>query len=112
MMGTSIGVTHGTAAKKNAIGKAKWRSHGFPPADQTYRRVRVATEAVWTQPSGRHSGVPISKTRIGKRRTSAGMPMKIQARKVLRGGDGWGRSCQRSQKRYRAKKGKNHPYLY
>src|SRR5207245_10065151 len=33
MMGTSIGVTHGTATKKNAIGKAKWRVHGFPPDD-------------------------------------------------------------------------------
>src|SRR5438876_1873536 len=99
MMGTSIGVTHGTATKKNATGKAKWRSHGFPPADQIHRRVSPATEAVWIQPSGRHSGVPISNSRIGKRRKNAGTPMKIQGRSVLRGGDGSGRSCQRSQKR-------------
>src|SRR5260370_9003814 len=99
MMGTSIGVTHGTATKKNAIGKAKWRSHGFPPADQMYRSVRVATEAAWIQPSGRHSGVPISKRRIGKRRRSAGMPMKIQGRSVLEGGDGAGLSSHRRQKR-------------
>src|SRR5437016_8881774 len=99
MMGTSIGVTHGTATKMNATGKAKWRSHGFPPADQMYKSVSAATEAVWIQPSGRHSGVPISKSRIGERRTSAGAPMKIQAKSVLRGGDGAGRSCQRSEKR-------------
>src|SRR6266853_3396594 len=99
MMGTSIGVTQGTAVKKNAIGKAKWRSHGFPPADHIYRRVSAATEAAWIQPSGRHSGVPISKRRIGKSRRSAGTPMKIQGRSVLEGGDGAGWSCQRSQKR-------------
>src|SRR5205823_5386851 len=99
MMGTSIGVTQGTATKMNATGKAKWRSHDFPPTDQMYKSVRVATEAVWIQPSGRHSGVPISNRRIGKRRRSAGTTMKIQARSVLRGGDGSGRSCQRSQKR-------------
>src|SRR4029453_9441095 len=99
MMGTSMGVTHGIATKKNPIGKAKWRSHGFPPADHIYKSVSVATEAAWIQPSGRHSGVPISKRRIGKSRRSAGTPTKIQGRKVLRGGDGSGRSCQRSQKR-------------
>src|SRR6516162_7537917 len=99
MTGTSIGVTQGTATKKNAIGKAKWRSHGFPPADHMYRRVNAATETVWIQPSGRHSGVPISKSRIGKRRRSVGTPRKIQGRNVLRGGDGGGRSSQRSQKR-------------
>src|SRR6266478_5700886 len=115
MMGTSIGVTHGTATKKNAIGKAKWRIHGFPPADQIYKSVKVATEAVWIQPSGRHSGVPISKRRIGKRRRSAETPINAATVRLLRIWDlrfeisGGGRSCQRSQKRYRAKKGTNHP---
>src|SRR3989442_9855640 len=99
MMGTSIGVTQGTATKKNAIGKAKWRSHGFPPTDQMYKSVKVATEAAWIQPSGLHSGVPISKRRIGKSKTSAGTPIKIQARSVLLGGNGSGRSCHRSKKR-------------
>src|SRR6266446_1145662 len=101
MMGTSIGVTHGTATKKNATGKAKWRSHGFPPTDQIHRRVSPATEAVWVQPSGRHSGVPISKSRIGKRRKSAGTTMKIQGKNVMEGGHGADRSSQLSQKRYR-----------
>src|SRR5712691_11271993 len=109
MMGTSIGVTHGTETKKNAIGKVKWRSHGLPPADYIYRRVSAATEAAWIQPSGRHSGVPISKRRTGKSRRSAGTPIKIQARSVSHGGDGSGRSSQRNQKRYRAKKGTIHP---
>src|SRR5260370_6861715 len=108
MGGTSIGGTRGTATKKNGIGKAKWRSHGFPPAGQMYRSVSAATEAVWIQLSGRHSGVPISKSRIGKRRKSAGTPMKIQGKNVLEGGHGAGRSSQRSQKRWGWLKGTNH----
>src|SRR5438270_10446105 len=114
MMGTSIGATHGTATKKNAIGKAKWRTHGFPPTDHIYKRVSVATEAAWSQPSGNQSGFPISKSRIGKSRKSAGTPMKIQARtwrddlcavpKLRRDGarpstGTAGRNSQRSQKR-------------
>src|SRR5437763_12378744 len=99
MIITSSRITHRTVTKKNATEKAKCRSRGFPPADQMYKSVSAATEAVWIQPSGRHSGVPISKSRIGERRTSAGAPMKIQAKSVLRGGDGAGRSCQRSEKR-------------
>src|SRR5439155_20167780 len=66
IIGASIGVTHGTATKKNAIGKAKWRSHGFPPADQMYKSARIATEPVWTQQSGRHDGVPFSNDRMEK----------------------------------------------
>src|SRR5438045_9020187 len=123
MMGTSIGATHGTATKKNAIGKAKCRSHGFPPTDHIYKRVSVATEAVWSQPSGRQSGFPISKSRIGKSIRSAGMPTKIQRRtwrdglcavpKLGRDGarPSIGRSPQRNQKRKSEKKGTNQQYV-
>src|SRR6266550_3214384 len=62
-MGPSIGVTHGTATKMNATGKAKWRSHDLPPTYHGYKRVSVTTDAVRSQARGRHSGFAISKRR-------------------------------------------------
>jgi hypothetical protein len=44
-MGTSIGVTHGTATKMNATGNAKWRTHEFPAANHKYKRVSATTNA-------------------------------------------------------------------
>src|SRR6266508_6867332 len=114
MMGTSIGVTHGIATKKNATGKAKWRSHGLPPTHHRYKRVRAATEAVWIQPMGRHSGFAISKRRTGSNSSSAAIANASAAEFAIcelrfaicvRGG----RSRQRSQNRYSAKNGTNHP---
>src|SRR4249919_324179 len=104
MMGTSTAVGHGTAMKKNATGNAKWRTHGLPPTHHRYKRVSVATEAAWIHPSGRHSGVAISKRRTGKSNSSA--PIAITS--VAAGFGIWdlgfeisagGASCQRSQKR-------------
>src|SRR4029077_15081332 len=104
MTGTSSAVGHGTATKKNATGNAKWRTHGLPPTHHRYKRASVATAAAWIHPSGRHSGVAISKRRTGKRRKSAAMPMNAAIHLLGTwdlefGISGGGRSCHRSQKR-------------
>src|SRR6266699_2339344 len=70
-MGTSSGVTHGTATKMNPTGKAKWRSPDLPPTYHRYKRVSVTTDPVWSQASGRHSGFAISKRRTGRSNQSA-----------------------------------------
>src|SRR6266542_2540 len=110
-MGPSIGVTHGTATKMNATGKAKWRSHeaaAGPPTHQRYKRDSVTTDAVWSQAIGRHSGLAISKRRTVRSNRSAARPTStaiIAAARLFRiwdlglGISGGGRSCQRSQKR-------------
>src|ERR1041385_4956823 len=64
--GASIGVTHGTATKMNATGKAKWRRQEMPPRNHIYKRVRVTAAAACSQPSGRQSGFPISNNRSGR----------------------------------------------
>ena len=64
--GASIGVTHGTATKMNAIGKAKCRTQEGPASYHMYKRVRVTATAACSQPRGRQSGFPISNNRNGR----------------------------------------------
>ena len=115
-IGPSIGVTHGTATKINATGKAKCRTQGRPPICRKKSNVIPTTIAACIQPSGRQSGLPSSKRRTGRRRKRS----KKDERRRKRDADflllnsssflpAAGRSSHRSQNENAAKKGTNQP---
>src|SRR5205085_12584508 len=77
MIGSSIGVTHGTATSTKRIGNEKCRSQVFPPIDQRKTSVIVTTQIACSQLNGRQSGLPISKSRIGNKSASAVIAIAI-----------------------------------
>src|SRR5947207_15757950 len=112
-MGASMGVTHGTATRMKATGKAKWRSHGFPPNDQMTSIVRQTTASACAQLSGRQSGLATSNNRTGKRMTNETIAMTTAITSLTSDfrplTSDLGPSSQRSQKRKAAKNGTNQP---
>src|SRR3954469_13296066 len=109
MIGCSIPVGHGTATRKKRIGKAKCFSQGRPPARHIKISAKPTTTIEYVQLSGRQSGFATSMSRMGKTRNNNPQARASARGEALLGGCASGRSSQRSQKRYKAKKGTNQP---